>query len=77
VADSKVKTATEASVKQQNANLLQALTDHVLGWGREEKAWLYRVYMSHYFSHKDVKRIRLNKTISSVRDVFKRENILK
>lgn len=77
VSDSKVKTATEASVKQQNANLLQALTDQILGRGREEHARLYWVYMSHYFSEKDVKKIRLNKTISSVREVYKRDQILR
>ena len=33
--------------------------------------------MNHYFSGKDEKIVRINKTISSVRDVFKRENILK
>ena len=77
VADSKVKTATEASVKQQNANLLQALTDQILGRWREQHARLYWVYMSHYFSHKDIKKVRLNKTISSIREVFKRDNILK
>ena len=77
VADSKVKTATEASVKQQNANLLQALTDQILWRGREQHAWLYWVYMSFYFSKKDIKKVRLNKTISSVREVYKSDQILK
>lgn len=77
VSDSKVKTATEASVKQQNANLLQALTDQILGRWREQHARLYWVYMSHYFSQKDEKKIRLNKTISNIREVYKRSQILK
>lgn len=49
MANRSVDTATEASLITQYSNIAQALEQEVLGYGREDLAWIFKAMVNHYY----------------------------
>ena len=57
MANKAVDTATEASLITQYSNIAQALEQEVLGYGREDLAWIFKAMVSHYYDEGKGKKV--------------------